>query len=96
LQKAVEIDPDLPEANGNLALILMKEKNFDDAEACLEVILRQYPADIGANFNLAVIKAYQGDIEGAKERFRRVLSLDPGNVQAQRNLQILENGVPPR
>jgi hypothetical protein len=95
LEQALALDPDLTEANGNLALILIQEHDLAGAKACLEVILKQYPTDVGAHINMTSIQAYQGDIEGAKERLRRVLIYDPGNTLAQQNLRVLERKSPP-
>ena len=94
LQKALEVDPQYAEANGNLGVLWLQEGDLRRARACFEAVLRQYPNDIGATIEMGIVLARQGDVAGAKEQFRRVLRIDPQNPLALQNLRVLEAGPP--
>ena len=69
----------------------MQEGDLGGAKKRLEVLLQQYPNDIGGNINLGSVLAFEGRIEEAIQRFRRVLSVDPNNAMARRNIRVLES-----
>ena len=65
IRKAVEVYPDDPELNVNMANIYMQEGNFDAAQSCL-MRAQQIPE---ANFARGVLAAKRGDYLEAEKRF---------------------------
>jgi len=89
-EKAVELQPDYPEANGNLGIYYANEGDHDAAIRCFEVVLGQYPDDIEANINMGNEMFALGDVEGAAARFRKALKINPGHPIAKENLKAVE------
>ncbi len=89
-EKAVELEPDYPEANGNLGIYYANEGDHKKAIGCFEKVLTQYPDDIEANINMGNELFALGDVEGAAVRFRKVLELQPGHPIAKENLKVVE------
>ncbi|MCP4228565.1 MAG: tetratricopeptide repeat protein [bacterium] len=89
-EKAVELRPDYPEANGNLGIYYAGEGDHKAAIECFEKVLAQYPDDIEANINMGNELFALGDMEGAAARFRKVLKLSPGHPIAKENLKVVE------
>jgi len=74
----------------NLGTALLGLKHFERAEEFFELILDAgdiYATD--ARLNLAVVKLYRNDIEGAELCCDQVLSLDPANDKALFNKGII-------
>jgi Flp pilus assembly protein TadD/4-amino-4-deoxy-L-arabinose transferase-like glycosyltransferase len=95
-QKAVELVPSYPEANGNLGILLHQEGDHAGARRCFELVLNPYPDDVETNINMGILLFSEGNIDSAKALFRRVLRLEPGNEIARSNLAILEAEKPER
>jgi Flp pilus assembly protein TadD len=89
-EKAVELQPDYPEANGNLGIYYANAGDHGAAISCFKIVLDQYPDDIEANINMGNELFALGDVEGAAARFRKVLKLQPGNEIAKENLKVVE------
>jgi Flp pilus assembly protein TadD len=94
-EKAIDLIPDYPEANGNLGVMLVQEGDLKKGRVCFDVVLRQYPDDIEANIDLGLILFKEGNTEGARKQFLKVLALDPKNEIARNNLDVLERGPAP-
>jgi tetratricopeptide (TPR) repeat protein len=77
--KALELDPDLPLARYNRAVLLMRSGNNDAARADLEqLVAGPYEADprvVSAHLALARLLLASGDREGAQKRHSRYLQL---------------------
>lgn len=81
MRKAVEVYPDDPELNVNMANIYMKEGNFEAAQSCL-IRAQQLPE---ANFARGVLAAKRGDYLEAEKRFK--LAAEGGIPQASQYLR---------
>jgi len=76
-QKAVLLNPDFAEVHNNLGVLLLGDRQWDEARAHLEkaVALDNNYAD--AYFNLAVVLEQLRDMKGSGEAFRKFLALSP-------------------
>lgn len=92
-EKAIELEPDFPDANGNLGVILDMEGDHQGAVRCFQKVLAGHPEDIEANSHLGVAYYYLGDIKKAREQFIKVLKLDKDNEIAKYNLEILDKKI---
>jgi tetratricopeptide (TPR) repeat protein len=91
LEKALAVDPNYADANGNLGVLWLQAGDLQRARDCFEKVLRQYPNDVGATIEMGIVLAREGDVAGAKARFLKALQLDPHSDIARENLQRLEN-----
>ena len=81
MRKAVEVYPDDPELNVNMANIYMQEGNFEGAQSCL-MKAQQLPE---ANYARGVLAAKRGDYLDAEKRFK--LAVEAGIPQASQYLE---------
>jgi tetratricopeptide (TPR) repeat protein len=80
-QKAVDLNPKLPSANGYLGRALMATGDTAGAAAAFRRELGQNPNDFDSNLNLAVILKQDQDYENAKRHLERALRVRPGDVR---------------
>jgi Tfp pilus assembly protein PilF len=87
LETAVEIKPDYPDAQRNLATAL--QRNHQDAEAIahFRAALLNFPNDPGLHFSLGLSLMQLGQPSAAAGEFQTVLSLAPDSSEAQRMFQ---------
>lgn len=76
-----------------LASRLVAEGRQADARRILELNAQQFPSSAGVAFELGRVHEALGDRERAIEQYRRALSIQPNNRQAQERLRAL--GVQP-
>jgi tetratricopeptide (TPR) repeat protein len=91
--KAIELEPNYPEANGNLGIIYDQEGEYQKALNCYRIVLDQYPDDIDANIDMGVTLVHLGDLEGARATYERVLQLDPNNQLAAQNIKVIDHMI---
>lgn len=84
------------EVLNNLAVTRLRNKDSGAWESLWKV-LQAEPDDPDYQFNAGYLLWKQGDLQGAEERFRETLALDPGDVDAQLLLDrcIAKNGPRP-
>ena len=87
MRKAVEVYPDDPELNVNMANIYMQEGNFDAAQSCL-MRAQQLPE---ANFARGVLAAKRGDYLEAEKRFE--LAQKAGIAKAGEYLSYVQQAI---
>ena len=88
LGRASQLAPDYVEAQINLQLQQFRSQGRP-AHQAYEHLLRQYPRRVELWQGVVSARAAAGHIAAAIEACRKILELDPGNGQAQVNLQKL-------
>lgn len=88
-EKALELSPNYPEANVDLASLQLKKLEYAQVVAALETVTRHVPEYVPAWVNLGSGLKGIGKAEEAKAAFLRALELDPKNAAAAFNLGIL-------
>lgn len=88
-EKALELEPDYPEANCNMGILMNHQHKYQDAAAHFQRVLRNWPDDPQTNLNMGNALLGMGDRQGAKRQYLKVLELVPGNEIAIYNLQLL-------
>jgi tetratricopeptide (TPR) repeat protein len=82
-QKAVELNPKLPAANGYLGRALLATGDMSGAAVALKNELQQNPNDFEANLHLAVILKQDQEYPAAKQHLERALLVRPGDVRVR-------------
>ncbi|MSR66336.1 MAG: glycosyltransferase [Pedosphaera sp.] len=90
LEKAIELDPENPDAILLLAHATFQAENYLEAARLYARVIRMRPDSAEAAMAFGVCCAKTGLNEEAVEMFQRVLELDPNNVIARENIQSLE------
>ncbi len=85
---SLEYNPCHPDALHNLALISLLQGDLQTAETREQEALTCRPDLVPAVNGLGVIKRAQGKLEEALEIFERAVSMDPGYLEARKNLII--------
>lgn len=80
--------PDVPEANFRIGIILLKQGRTAEAMPYFLKTLELNPNHAGAANNMGVALMKQGDISGALEFFRKATTLEPDYIEACYNLGI--------
>ena len=94
-RQAVQVQPDFRSALFNLALLLSESDRPLQAEPVLHQLLGYYPEHIKGLILLGDLYVnHRNDLISAEKCYRRILDMDPNNVQARHNLcvVILESG----
>ena len=90
LQLALQMEPTSADLHGNLAFVLLQQKNFEGARQHYEDYLKVHAGNAFVLTNLGVALEGLGDRDGARARFREALVLDPGNVEARSRAALAE------
>jgi len=85
LEQSIELDNSIAEAHNNLAIVLLKLGNEEDA---LRQLLKTAEPHVAFN-NMGVLYLLDNNTERARESFKKSLELEPQYEVAQRNLQIV-------
>ncbi|MGP8200624.1 MAG: tetratricopeptide repeat protein [Limisphaerales bacterium] len=85
-QKALEIDPDNPDAHNTLGVALVKKGRVDEAIAHYQEALRLQPSFAKAHFNLGEALEKQGKLDEAISQYRLALQCNPDYTEAHHNL----------
>lgn len=80
-RRAIDLDPALPEAQLNLALLLNRSGKPNEAIEQMETLLARSPGHAGAYFNLGLSHEILGDLAKAREMYETALSQDPDLLQ---------------
>jgi tetratricopeptide (TPR) repeat protein len=81
------------EARVFIAGLLMQSGDRGGAESELKDALAVDPASVPALYDLALLAQEEGRYRAAREGYLRVVSLDPGALDARYNLVILTHGI---
>merc|ERR1711874_11489 len=88
--QAIEIKPDFRSALFNLALLLSDQKRPLEAVPYLKQLLSYYPDHVKGLILLGDIYTnHLGQLDNAETCYKRILAVDPGNVQGQHNLCVI-------
>ena len=85
-RKTLALRPQIAEANLNLGILLLEQKQAAEAVQHLEAAVAARPKDARAHLLLAGAVAAGGDSGRAVEQYRRVLALDPKSHPARYTL----------
>jgi Flp pilus assembly protein TadD len=80
---ALEANPFDAVALGDLALIKVKQHQYEEAERLLETAFGHDPVQIGAGLNLAIMECSTGNRAEALRTLERVLVFAPDNTKAR-------------
>ncbi len=75
--KAAQLDPDNPDGQNGLGILLAEEQDIPDAEACFREAVRIQPNHAGSHANLARILAAKQDLPGALTEYSLATHLAP-------------------
>ena len=89
-ERAIALDPKMPEAYLNLGVLLLDRQQYAAAVAPLSKAVELLPAQSRPRSLLAVAQDRSGDQEGAARSFEGVLHLDPNDLIANRYLGDLD------
>lgn len=85
LQQALSLNPDLPDADVFLGMVLMREGDTAGAESMYRSAIASEPDLADPHNNLAGILALRGDYAEAAYEFEKAIEADPANVQIHQN-----------
>ena len=89
-ERAIALDPKMPEAYLNLGILLLDKQEYAAAVAPLNEAVELLPAQSRPRSLLAVAQERSGDQEGAARSFEGVLHLDPNDAAANQYLGELD------
>jgi type IV pilus assembly protein PilF len=86
VERALELEPDNPEANARLAMVLWAEGRREEGRAVFDKALREYPDNPLLLGMMSGRHLGEGDVKGAVEYQRRAVAADPLHVIGLGNL----------
>jgi tetratricopeptide (TPR) repeat protein len=86
LKQAIKLDGSFVTAYGALAQLYLIQHKLDAAQAEFESIVVRSPKSVTAYTMVGMLLQAKGDIGGARDRFERVLQIDPEAAVAANNL----------
>ena len=86
LRKAIEFQPDYPDAHYNLGSLLFQKGDLDGAMAEYRKVLSLRPDDVEAHTSLGNVLAQKGDLRAAVHEYEEGLKTAPHEVLAANNL----------
>ena len=93
LRSALRIDPNLAKAHFFLGLALKSLGRYDEALMHLRRAASAYPRDRVVMNQTGRVLFLQGQLQQASEEFRKVLAIDPEDLQAHYNLMLCYQGL---
>ena len=85
-QAALKVDPDNADLHGNLAFILLQQRDFDGARQHYEAFLDKQKGSAFVLTNLGIALQELGRVDEARVRFREALAISPNDREARRRL----------
>lgn len=89
LQRAIELNPGLPEAQNQLGYLAVRRGNSAEAEKRFRAAVQASPSYVVAWVNLAAALADESRWKDADEALDHALQIDPDNVQARKLKELL-------
>jgi tetratricopeptide (TPR) repeat protein len=84
LQRAIQLNPNLAEAQNQMGYLTVREGDFAQAEIYFHAALQASPSYVAAWINLAATLASETKWQDAKHAVDRALEIDPDNIEARR------------
>jgi tetratricopeptide (TPR) repeat protein len=84
LQRAIELNPDLAEAQNQLGYLSGKAGDLAQAESCYRAAVHASPSYLVAWINLAATLADEAKWQDARQAAAHALEIDPNSVEAHR------------
>jgi tetratricopeptide (TPR) repeat protein len=81
-----------PQVQAMTGMLLLHNGKTDDAVNLLQKAAKNSPDNVSLKYWVATADKAKGDLAGAEENFRAVTRVQPGNLQAQRELAALAAG----
>jgi superkiller protein 3 len=94
LQRAIELNPNLAEAQNQMGYVAAQEGDVSQAEGYFHAAIRAAPSYVGAWINLAATLASESKWQDAKEALGHALQIDPDNAQARQLSRALSDANP--
>ena len=91
LERALQIKPNLLEAEYNLGQVAMKQDRGQEAIQHLQRAVQQQPQHAAAWFDLGTLYLESGDLNQAEHALRQSLAADPNRPKAEYNLGLVLN-----
>ena len=88
-KKALALNPMLLDAHYNMATSYLLAGNRKQAKDEFGIVLQQKPFDMATLFHLGTLSENSGDYKSAGAYYARMLSIDPQDRAALRNLALL-------
>jgi tetratricopeptide (TPR) repeat protein len=82
LQRAIELNPNLAEAQNQMGYLAAKSGDDAQAESCFRAAVHASPSYLQAWINLAATLTGEAKWQDAKEALARALEIDPSNLKA--------------
>jgi len=92
-EKAVELNPGLPDVYSFLGLAHKESGDMQAARADFQKEIEQNPNDFESNLNLAVLLKQDQDYEGARKLLERALRVRPGDLAALYQVAAIDLGA---
>ena len=89
-RQALDKDPGLRPAYDLLGGLYRRQNKLEEAQKVFERVVAERPSDVPAHTMVGILKLVRGDEAGARERFEKVLSIDPRAPVASNNLAYLD------
>ena len=93
IQKALELNPDLPCAWTIYGKALLQNDQREEGAAALRRALQAAPNDFDACLHLGAILRHDGDVAGAEPYLERALLLQPDSAAAQFQISSMDAGA---
>ncbi len=68
---------------------LTEAGKFEEAKACFESLIDQYPEDRAAYFNLGMVCVKEGKDANALECFQQLLTLEPNDAETLKQIELI-------
>ncbi len=94
LLRAIQLDPDLAEAQNQMGYLTIREGDATAAEAYFRAAVHASPSYVSAWINLAATLASEGKSPDAKDAVDHALAIDPSNANARDLEQAIQTGKP--
>jgi tetratricopeptide (TPR) repeat protein len=94
LQRAIELNPNLAEAQNQMGYLADRDGDPAQAEGYFRAAVRASPSYVAAWINLAATLAGESKMQDAREAVGHALAIDPDNAQARQLSQALAGEHP--
>jgi tetratricopeptide (TPR) repeat protein len=81
-KKALELNPNMPEAHINLGNIYLAQKDYTNAAGEYQKALELKPDNVLAHYNYGLVLTGQDNVEGAVNQYRETVRLNPNYANA--------------